>query len=184
MRKFSTLILILLILVSCSQKETKKAESITQKPITKLKLELQIPIEEIALPEQYFEIDSLRSRLESELNELILNPKFNLKIKPIINTHNKTITDTIKTLTFDKTKIQSYKSLKRELICKAEIGNSEFAFLDSIKIGAKKRTLKNIIKSELQSDFIKIGDLEGNSVFLFIFENDTLKTIDYQGYAD
>ena len=183
-RHLLTLIIIPILIVSCKQKETKKAELIDQKPATQLKPEPQKPIEEIAIPEQYFEIDNLRSKLESELDELILNSKFDLKTKPIKNTHDKTITDTIKTRTFDKTQIQSYKSFEKELICKAKIGSSEFTFLDSIKIGTKKRTLEDIIKSELESDIIKIGDLEGNSVFIFKFKNDTLKEINYQGYVD
>ncbi|MFI0431042.1 hypothetical protein [Mariniflexile sp. HMF6888] len=183
-RHLLTSIIILIFIVSCKQKETKKAKSIDQELTTELKLKPEKPIEEIVIPEQYFEIDSLRLKLESELDKLALNPNFDLKTEPITNTHDKTITDTIKTRTFDKTKIHSYKYLEREWVCKAEIRNSEFEFLDSVKIGTKKQTFENIIKSKLDSDLIKIGDLENTSVFIFAFENDTLKTIDYQGYVD
>jgi hypothetical protein len=183
-RHLLTSIFVLILIVSCKQKETKKVESIEQKPTTELKVESKKPIEEIAIPEQYFENDSLRNLLESELDKLALNPKFDLNAEPKINTHDQSITDTIKTRTFEKNKIYSYKYQNREWIYSAKIRSSEFMFLDSVKIGIKKQTLENIIKSELESDLIKIGDLENTSVFIFAFENDTLKTIDYQGYVD
>lgn len=171
-------------IVSCKQKETKKAESIDQKQTTELKVETEKKVEEISITEQYFENDSLRNLLESGLDELALNPKFELKTEPKINTHDKSITDTIKTRTFKENKIYSYKYQDREWIYSAKIRSSEFNFLDSIKIGIPKQTLENIIKSELESDLIKIRDLENTSVFIFKFENDILKTIDYQGYVD
>ena len=183
-RHLLTSIFVLILIVSCKQKETKKAESIDQKPTTELKAESKNSIEEIDVPEQYFENDSLRNLLESELDKLALNPKFDLKAEPKINTHDKTITDTIKTRTFEKNKVYSYKYQNREWIYSANIRSSEFKFLDSVKIGIKKQTLENILKSELESDLIKIGDLENTSIFIFTFENDTLKTIDYQGYVD
>jgi len=171
-------------MISCKQKENQKNEIREQKPKTELKVEPKKIIEEISIPEQYFENDSLRILLESDLDILALNPKLDLKTEPRINTHNETITDTIKILTFGNTKIYSYRATNKEWIYSAKIRNSEFIFLDSINIGIKKNTLENILKSKLETDLIKIGNLENTSVFIFTFENDTLKTIDYQGWAD
>ena len=183
-RHILTSILFLFLIVSCKQKETKKAEQVEQKPTTELKAETEKPNSEISIPEQYFENDILRTILESELDKLALNPIFDLKTEPRKNTHDQTITDTIKTRTFEMNEIYSYKYQNREWIYSAKIRSSEFKFLDSVKIGIKKQTLENILKSELESDLIKVGDLENTSVFIFTFENDTLKTIDYQGYVD
>jgi len=183
-RHLLTSIGILILLISCKQKETQKIEIPEQKPTTELKAETEKIVEKTPIPEQYFESDSLRILLESDLEKLALNPKFDLKTEPRINTHNETITDTVKTQTFDKTKIYSYRAKDKEWIYAAKIRSSEFKFLEFIKIGVNKKTLENILKSELETDLIKIGDLENTSVFIFTFANDTLKTIDYQGWVD
>ena len=183
-RHLITLIGILILMISCKQKEIQKIEIPKQKPTTELKAETDKRVEETPIPEQYFENDSLRNLLETEFGKLTLNSKFDLKKEPKKNKHNEAIIDTIKTLTFGNSKVISYKSQSKELMCSAKIRSSEFIFLDSIKIGTKKQTLENILKTKLKSDLIKIGDLEGNSVFIFTFENNTLKTIDYQGYVD
>ncbi|SFJ67315.1 hypothetical protein SAMN05443431_1173 [Olleya namhaensis] len=174
----------LILIVSCKQKETQKAESIEVKPTTELKAEPKKKIEEIVIPEQYLENDSLLTELESDLEKIVLNPKFELKAEPKTNTHDESVTDTIKTLTFDKTKIYSYRATNWESIYSAKIENSDFKFLDSIFIGTKKEKLENRIKMELKTDLLKIGNLEQTSVFIFKFENEKLKVIEYQGYVD
>ena len=179
-----TSILILILIISCKRKEAKKAESIEQKPTTELKAETKKQIEETNIPEQYFENDSLLTELESDLEKIALNPKFDLKAEPKANKHDIKVTDTIKTLTFDKTKINSYRATNWESIYSAKIGNSDFEFLDSINIGIKKENFENQIKTELKTDLIKIGNLEQTSVFIFKFENGKLKVIEYQGYVD
>ena len=183
-RHLLTSIGILILMISCKPKENQKVEISADQPTTELKSETEKINEKVPIPEQYFEIDSLRIILESELDNMALNPKFDLKIEPKINTHDKTITDTIKTRNYKENEIYSYKYQDKEWIYSAKIRSSEFIFLDSIKIGIPKQTLENIIKSELESELIKIGNLENTSVFIFEFENDSLKKIDYQGYVD
>jgi uncharacterized protein related to proFAR isomerase len=171
-------------MVSCKQKETQKTEIPEQKPTTELKVETKKKTEEIATPEQYFENDSLLSQLESDLNKIALNSKFDLKTETKTNTHDETITDTINTLTFDKTKIYSYRATNGESIYGAKIENSDFIFLDSIRVGTKKATFENLIKTEFKTDLFKIGNLEQTSIFVFNFENGILKTINYESYLD
>jgi hypothetical protein len=175
---------ILILVLSCKQTETKKAEIPEQKETVELKAEQEKPIEEIPKLEQYFENDSLLILLESDLDKLTLNPKFDLKTKPKSNAHDQTITDTIKTLTFDKTKIYSYRATDWESIYEAKIENSDFKFLDSIRVGTKKVTFENLLKREFKMDLIKIGNLEQTSVFIFNFENGLLRAINYEGYLD
>jgi len=181
---------ILISLVSCKEKVTDKQIISDSKPTIELKTETVKIIESIEkveginIPEQYVENDSLLFLLKSELNKLALKTKFDLKTEPIINKYEESIMDTIKTLTFDKTKIYSYRATNWESIYEAKIENSEFKFLDSIKIGIQKKTLERLLKIELDAESIQLGNLEQTSVFIFTFEDDILKTIDYQGYVD
>ncbi len=183
-RQLLSLFLILFFIVSCEQKEAKETKSVEQKSTVELEVEPEKQKEKTSIAVQYFENDSLRVLLEFDLEKLALNPNFYLKTEPRINSYNETIIDTVKTQTFDKTKIYSYRAKDKEWIYAAKIRDSEFKFLESIKIGVHKKTLENILKSELKTNLIKIGDLENTSVFIFSFENDTLKTIDYQGWVD
>ena len=95
-RHLLTSIGILILMVSCKQKETQKTEITEQKPTTELKVEPEKKTEEIATPEQYFENDSLLSKLDSDLYKITLHSKLHLKTETKTNTHYKTITDTIK----------------------------------------------------------------------------------------
>ncbi len=151
---------------------------------TEIKVEQKSQIDKIDNPEQYFINDSLLTKLELELDELTQNSKFDLTTKPRANTHYKTITDTIKIRKFELNEIYSYRSQDNEWVYSAKIRSPEFKFLDSLKIGVKKSTIENILKTELESDLIKIGDLENTSIFIFSFLNDRLKAIDYEGYVD
>ena len=87
---------IIILLISCKQNETQKFESKNK-------------IEETVFTEQYIENDSLLMLLKSDLYRIAFNPVFEGEEKPEINTHNKTVADTSKTLIFDKTKIHFYR---------------------------------------------------------------------------
>ena len=79
---------------------------------------------------------------------------------------------------------KSYKAVREEWIFEAKILNSEFEFTKSIKIGIDKKSFEKILKTKLNSDIVKVGNLEQTSVFIFKFENDSLKEMDYEGYVD
>ncbi|MCH2032259.1 MAG: hypothetical protein MK202_01970 [Tenacibaculum sp.] len=193
-----TLKLTLLLFISCNQKKTEKTENI--KSVKKaLKIDNKI-IEnkkdsnsqkkqktnqiQNTIPDQYFENDSLLDLFETDLDKLPLNLKFELLAKPKTNNFDETVIDTIKKYTFDKTIIYSYKATNWESIYFAKIENSVFKFLDSLSVGTKKQSFENLLKTELNTDLVKIGNLEQTSVFSFTFENERLKTIEYDGYVD
>jgi len=179
------LIGLLIILTSCKQKESQKTADNHQKPTTEIKAE----IEETPIPEQYIENDSILTELESDLYKIAYQPKLLVLKEPVRNRHTDPdviVMDTIITRSFDKTKIEFYKTLSEDedWIYKATIQNSDFKLLDSIRVGTKRDSFEKRIKTELQSDFIKIGNLEQTSVFVFKFEDGILKSIDYEGYLD
>ena len=194
------IITIIITLASCRQKETKKTDNSGQKPTIELNDKVQKKDDKISIPEQYIENDSLLTILETDLENLALNSIFSLKAEPIINAHDETIMDTLKTLTYNKTNIYLYQAANWESIYKAKIENSEFKFLDSVAVGMTRKNIEIFInhhisqvtkeeheegvKVTLKADVIKVGNLEQTSVFTFNFVNDTLKSVDYQGYVD
>ena len=122
--------------------------------------------------------------MESDLNKIALNIKFDIIKEPRINAHNETIIDTVKTLTYNDSKIYLYRSTVKEWIYEAKIRSSEFVLLEKINIGVEKKALEKILKTELISDITKIGNLENTSVFIFTFKSDKLIALDYQGWID
>ncbi len=181
MKTYLTFLLVLTIsLGSCIDKESKKDDTVT----SKAEVETNKQFNKINVPEQYIENDSLLSLLFSDLEKITLNPKFAILTEPEVNTHNESIIDSIRTFSFEKTKIYFYQATTWESIYAATIENSDFIFLDFIYIGVTKKTFKNTIKTEIESDLVKIGNLEQTSVFTFMFKNNILRTIEYEGYID
>lgn len=183
-QKVLPLLFILVLIVSCQQKKTKKIESNNIDPITESTTDSKEEIEKNLIPKQYFQKDTLLSRLEADLEKIALDEKFNLKLQPRVNTHDSSVVDTLKILTFDKTKIYFYQTKDWELIYSAEILNSEFQFLNSIQVGTQKEKFEELVEIEVNANLIKIGNLEQTSVFIFEFSHDKIKSIAYQGYID
>tara|TARA_Y100001933_G_C18901285_1_gene522645 strand:- start:204 stop:842 length:639 start_codon:yes stop_codon:yes gene_type:complete len=186
-QKVLPLLFILVLIVSCQQKETKKIESNNIDPITESTSDSKEEIEkneENLIPEQYFQKDTLLSRLTSDLEKIALDEKFSLKLQPHVNTHDTSVIDTLKILSFDKTKIYSYQTKDWELIYSAEILNSEFQFLNSIQVGTQREKFEEETEIETNANLIKIGNLEQTFVFIFEFSHHKIKTIAYQGYVD
>lgn len=179
------LIVIGILLVSCKQKETTKATTAEQKPTTEVEVTPKNPMEDaVSEPRQYFENDRLLKLLEADLSNIVQHPKFELKLNLETNPHDETISDTIKTLTFDNTKIYSYLAANQEVIYAATIANAEFKFLDSISVGTKKDSFERLIKTKIKVDILSIGDVEQMSVFSFVFENGLLQKVLYEAYLD
>lgn len=182
-----TAIGILILLVSCKQKEIEKPNASKQKSTTEFKVETEEKIEKITIPEQYIESDSLLTQLVSDLYKIVLNSNFEVGKEPIRNRYTDAdviVMDTIITHTFDNTNIKFHKTENKQWIYAASIENLDFKLLNSIGIGTRKVTLENRIKIELKSDLIKIGDFEQTSVFIFKFEDGIIKNIFYEGYVD
>lgn len=167
----------LLVLISCTQKRKENIVSSALKNPDK-------KIEKEVILEQYIEKDTLLAKMEYNLNELVKDPKFTIEKELVNNRHVDNVIDTIKTFKFDKINIKSYKAVSEEWIFEAKILNSEFELAKSIKMGMNIKDFEKVVKTKLNSYIIKVGNLEETSVFIFKFENNSLKEIDYEGYVD
>lgn len=184
-RHLLTSIGILILIISCKQKEIQKTKISEQKPTTELKTKSEIKVEKSNVTEQFMENDSLTFALESELEKFAISySKFKTTLKPYQNHHDKNVIDTIKTLIFDKTKLEFYKAQNWESIIGGIIKNPEIEFSDSLKIGIEKSTLENKLKTKITSDIVILGNLEQTSLFTFYFKNSILESIKFQGYFD
>ena len=168
---------IFLLIVSC--KLEKNREDSSENDVKK-----QIETVVVQEQEQYIENETILAKMESDLFELTKNPKFAIEKELVNNRHVDDLIDTLKTYKFDKVSIQSYKTSNEEWICEAKILNSEFEFLKSIKIGINKKTFEKAVITKVNSDIVKIGNLEQTSVFVIKFTNNILAEIVYEGYVD
>jgi hypothetical protein len=167
---------ILLLLISCKQKEIENSDS--SKNLANKKIETTI------VQGQYVENETLLAKMESDLYKLTKNPNFTIDKKLVNNRHVDNLIDTIKTYKFENINIESYKTASEEWICEAKILNSEFEISKSIKIGIDKKAFEKMLKTKVNSDIVKVGNLEQTSVFIFNFKNESLVEIVYEGYVD
>lgn len=100
------------------------------------------------------------------------------------NDHDETQIDTIKTLTFGKSKIIVYSTSGFYAVWTADIKNSELPIWNYVKVGMKKYQLEKTLATRLKSDTIKLGNLEQTSLFEFYFSDGELYQIKFEGYVD
>ncbi|GGG09610.1 hypothetical protein GCM10011344_07760 [Dokdonia pacifica] len=184
-KQLTFLIGILICFVSCnfSEKE-KKAEIKITKPIVEEKSKKNIE-EQKKENYQFVENDSIAHLWQSELESLTKSfSGFIVKTKLKQNNHDETQTDTIKTLTFDKSIIEVYSTDGFYAVWSADIKNSELPIWSYVKVGMKKYQLEKTLANRLKSDTIRLGNLEQTSVFEFYFSDDELDQVKFEGYVD
>lgn len=170
---------IFLLIVSCKPEENKDDSSKNAIP-----KQIETVVVQEQEKEQYIENETILNKMESDLLELTKNPKFTMEKELVDNRYIDNLKDTLKTYKYENVSIQSYKTSNEEWICDAEIRNSEFEFLKSIKIGINKNAFEKAVNTNVISDLVKIGDLEQTSVFIFKFKKNILAEIVYEGYVD
>lgn len=170
--------------VSCKQNETRKVQITEQLPTVESSAGKEIEDPAIVNSKQFVENDSLQMQLYSDLEKLTETRTFEVDRKPVNNRHVDNEVDTIITQKADKIELTSYKTASEEWIYKAVITNADLKFSESIQVGMEKDALGKILKKELNSDLIEVGNLERTSVFIFHFEDEILREIEFDGYLD
>ena len=183
-RQIITFVVILISIVSCKQNETSKVQITEQNPTVESRAGNGIEDSAIVNSKQFVQNDSLQMQLYSDLEKLTGNHNFEVDKKPVINRHVENVVDTIITQKADNIELTSYKTASEEWVYKAVITNPDIKFSESIQVGMEKDVLGKILKKELNSDLIEVGNLERTSGFIFLFENDILREIKYDGYLD
>jgi hypothetical protein len=183
MKKLQFILLfgVLILMISCNLKEKKKEiEPNVIKPVIKENIDIK---EKETF--QFIENDSITHHWESELKSLTKNyTNFVIKTELSENDHDETQIDTIKTLTFDKSKIVVYSTSGFYAVWSADIKNKELPIWNYIRVGMEKYQLEKTLATRLKSDTIKLGNLEQTSLFEFRFSEGELDKVKFEGYVD
>lgn len=122
---------------------------------------------------------------ESRLETLTKNFKdFEINTTLIENDYDKSQTDTTKTFTYDKSVIEVYSTSGLYAVCSADIKNAQLPIWNYVKVGMKKYQLEKTLATRLDSDIIKLGNIERTSLFVFHFNKGSLERVQFEGYVD
>ncbi|MEP1488650.1 MAG: hypothetical protein ABJK28_09505 [Algibacter sp.] len=174
---------IILLFFSCKKNKAtlKDKLEINSKTQTTKLIELESKEEEL-----YIVKDSLTNVWTQEILEYSKHQNiiFSTNHRPIVNTHNKSVIDTISTYVFKESKIEIYRAKHRDILISAVLQNEDFILSDFIMIGLKVYVMEKSFATGIPDNYIKIGNSEYSTIFNFLFENGELKTIKYEGYLD
>ena len=164
-------------IIGCKEKTEIPSSPTPIKVEKNIKKELEIP---------YYQKDSIVYNWHSSLKDFSKTYKgFTTKTMVSKNDHDDRVNDTIKTLQFKKSKIITVATGDYFYgIWSANIQDRDLVFDNSIVIGMNKTQLENCIKTSIEHDIIRIGNLEQTSIFEFQFSNNILKRILFEGYVD
>lgn len=166
-------------LVSCKQRETENEIIVKKSKTTESNID---SVKEEKYNIEYIYNDTISAKLKSSLELLASDTsKFKIAIRPTKNREDSSLIDTLKTLTYDKTEFVIYKTKNWGEVISAEIKNSEFVLINTIKIGMNIADFRNVIKIKPETGIILIMDTERRIGFRFIFDNGILNFIDYEG---
>jgi hypothetical protein len=105
--------------------------------------------------------------------------------KPVTNTYDSTVTDTIYTFSDSKNTIEIYRAKHRDFIFTFDVTSSKLGLHGNIKPQMKKSTFFQIFSiTQTTANTIQIADSDGTSRFLFYFEKNKLKRITGFLYLD
>lgn len=181
MKKTIFFIGIITCLLSClNKKERSEIETESKFPNETI-VELEV---DTTLTIQYIENDSITHSWVSELTEISKNNKrFKVQEELKPNRHWDYM-DTIKTLTFDKSRLTILSTEGYYGLWTAELNNPEIPLWDYIRVGMDKYQLEKTLATKITSDKVEVGNLEQTTVFEFEFRKDILEKIYVVGFVD
>lgn len=128
---------------------------------------------------QYIADDSLTLELLAELENIETHPSFIKSVHTRENTHVKNQIDTIYTLTTPLSTLKVYKTPTKKWLISAILKDKTFVLLEHIKIGMSIKDFLKYINHDVISDDIRIGVLESNMYFKFLFHEEQLTEIQF-----
>ena len=109
---------------------------------------------------------------------------FHVTKKPVSNEHNPRLTDTIYIFQKGNCKIEIYHSQSADFVQSAMITSPLIDIGSGIKIGQTKKEVITRLKLKTTPNKFQVGDLESGSLYSFEFIQDTLNSVEFEGYVD
>lgn len=162
--RITTLLVLLVSLQACKNKEEKPAETIVEKVA---------PVPTIAT----YQNDSLNIDFKNNLSVIIDSLAFNTKKELAENKNDPGVLDTILTRTYDNSMVKSRVSTNGEHICNAQIKSEDINSKELFSTAINKASLEQLIGDKITSDSIKIENSTQTAALRFYFENDTIGEI-------
>ncbi|CAL2107594.1 conserved hypothetical protein [Tenacibaculum sp. 190524A02b] len=184
MSKYDLILLIIVIaLNSCKKIDSKKISKVDKEAV-KIE-EYDFEVKQDSVYNSYLVNDSLTLVLYSNMEKILHKSKFKIVKEPIKNRHIDNLIDTIVTSKFKNSEIITYQGHSKKWVTKAKIRDSDFELNNFIIVGTKGYVIEKSLAKGIQTDTLKIGNLEQTSVFSLIFDKSgILKLIEYNGYVD
>jgi len=133
---------------------------------------------------QHIQNDSITHSWVLELTKISKNDKkFEIQQELRPNRHWDYM-DTIKTLTFDKSRLTLISTKDYFGLWTAELKNPEIPLWNYIKVGMNKSQLEKTLATKIPMDKVEIGNLEQTTTFVFEFKNNNLDRINFVGFED
>lgn len=162
--RITTLLVLLVSLQACKNKEEKPAETVVEKAA---------PIPTIPT----YQNDSLTIDFQNNLSALVDSLAFNVKKELAENKLKAGVIDTILTRTYYESLIKSRASENGEHVYNAVIQNQDISSKELFSKEINRAYLEQLIGEKLTSDSIKIENLDQTSAIRIFFKNDTISRV-------
>ncbi len=104
--------------------------------------------------------------------------------EPTENKYNPQQIDTIIKTESESSLIKVYKVKQKMILDNSYVYDNSIILPENLLIGQSRKDVINILDLEFSNDTLELGDLEGNSRFKLIFEEDKLRAFIYCGYLE
>ena len=178
-------IIFFLCLIACKNHSADKKEHVTDSVMNPLTEKQELNAEDDYVVNEDIVTELLGFPINGKNINSVKLLGFGLTKTARVNAHNSSIVDTIYKYQKKATNFTFYKASDRYILSEFSILNNVIALKNGLNIGlSKPKVLEKLRLNNRVSDTIQIGDLEKNSVVSFLFKNQKLTEIKYEGYVD
>ena len=187
LNKIVSILLILTSISSCDNNNVEKSTALNNQDTL---IETQNLLDSVEIQDNYADWPFVDSIIDSKYFINKIGKKATLTESLIENVHDPKITDTLRTVEWDSSYVETISNIytKNEYINTIRIDDSLFVFKNSIKVGIPEETIFKFFKREYNISktykyfLVTFGDGAENYL-IFYFKNKKVKYIVYSPYT-